>query len=584
MSKKEHPDIQWLGPVNISQEAQAIRFIGPLRDKSRLVEKETQGMGKGNMKYRGRAWCWACMITGGVIALLMVAFASAQPVAAAEFPNGDGASELPTGRVAWTVADQRGSPQTAHSADDQAAINVAKSLSGVFRSVSKRVLPTVVAIENKVPNANQGFMIPSSGQLPALSNSGGGAVASNGGGMGSLPLQAQPRWGMPGGMGVGSGVIIDPSGLILTNNHVVRGDGEITIRLQDGREFMGNEVYTDPKTDIALVRVQVDPANPLPSAVIGDSDAAQVGDWVLALGQPFGLESTVTAGIISAKGRAMGITDREDFIQTDAAINPGNSGGPLVNLDGQVVGINTAISSRGGGNDGVGFAVPVNLAKWVADELIDDGVVQRAYLGVGIQAITQQLADQLGIAPRSGLLVTQVVTGSPAQSAGIRQGDVLVEFSGQSVTSPSKLQMIVERSQVGSSYPVKLLRQGEYLNVSYVAVEKDESAVGNRLGAKSVDAPITYDELGLAIDDVDAKVAGKLGLGDVSGVVVVGIRDQSPADRAGLRPGMVIHQVNRVEINSKAGFMRQLEVGNLRDGILMLVRSSEGSRYTILQN
>ena len=536
-------------------------------------------MGKRNMKYRGRAWCLACMITGGVIALLMVAIATAQPVAAAGFSNGDVTAK----RVAWRVAGEGASQQEFPSAEGKASLNVAKSLSGVFRSVSKRVLPTVVAIENKMSTANQGFMMPSSGRVPSLGDSNRDGLSSPGE-MGSSGLQPRPRWGMPGGMGVGSGVIIDSAGLILTNNHVVRGDGEITVRLQDGRELMGQEVYTDPKTDIALVRVKVDPSRPLPAAVIGDSDAAQVGDWVLALGQPFGLESTVTAGIISAKGRSMGITDREDFIQTDAAINPGNSGGPLVNLDGHVVGINTAISSRGGGNDGVGFAVPVNLAKWVADELIDDGVVQRAYLGVGIQAITQQLADQLGVAPRSGLLVNQVVVGSPAQSAGIQEGDVLIEFAGRSVTTPSKLQTIVERSQVGSSYPVKLLRGGQYLNLSYVAAEKDEAAGRNLSGKTPVDAPVTYDQLGLAIDNVNAKVAGKLGLGDVSGVVIVGIRGGSPADRAGLKPGMVIHQVNRVEIASKSDFMQQLEMSDLREGILMLVRSPDGSRYTILQN
>lgn len=583
VSKKEHPEIQWLSPVNIVQKESAIRFIGPLHDKSTFEKKETRRMGNGNKKYRSKAWCWTCMITGGVIALLMVAAASAQPAAAAEYPNGELTSKLPVKHVAWTLPDKGASSANGPLESDSEAINVAKSLSGVFRSVSKRVLPTVVAVENKVKVPNQGYMLPSSEHLPAMGHATGKLTGASGG-MQSPPMQMQPRWGMPGGMGVGSGVIIDPAGLILTNNHVVRGDGEITIRLQDGREFIGQEVYTDPKTDIALVRVKVDPSRPLPAAIIGDSDAAQVGDWVLALGQPFGLESTVTAGIISAKGRAMGITDREDFIQTDAAINPGNSGGPLVNLDGHVVGINTAISSRGGGNDGVGFAVPVNLAKWVADELIDDGVVQRAYLGVGIQAITQQLADQLGIAPRSGLLVNQVVVGSPAQTAGIQKGDVLVEFAGQSVTTPSKLQTMVERSQVGSSYPVKIIRNGQYLNISYVAVEKVATEAGERLGENSIDAPVTYDELGLAIDAVNAKVAGKLGLGDVSGVVVVGIRGGSPADRAGLKPGMVIHQVNRVEIDSKAGFMRQLEMSNLREGILMLVRSPDGSRYTILQN
>ena len=214
-----------------------------------------------------------------------------------------------------------------------------------------------------------------------------------------FPIFQSPPMNTPGGGmpaprgGIGSGVIIDESGIMLTNNHVVAGDGEITVRTHDGREFVASNVWTDPKTDLAVVKIE--DASDLVAATLGDSEQVEIGDWVMALGQPFGLESTVTAGIISAKHRGIGITARENFLQTDAAINPGNSGGPLVNLRGEVVGINTAIHSRSGGNDGIGFAIPSNLARWVSDQLVSTGTVKRAYLGVGIQPVTQDLAKQL---------------------------------------------------------------------------------------------------------------------------------------------------------------------------------------------
>ena len=245
---------------------------------------------------------------------------------------------------------------------------------------------------------------------------------------------------MPGhGMvGAGSGVIVDPSGVILTNNHVVAGGGKVMVRLHDGREFKAVDIKTDPKTDLAVLRIKG--AGPLPAARLGDSSKVEVGDWVLALGEPFGLEGTVTAGIISAKGRGLGITDREDFIQTDAAINPGNSGGPLVNLDGEVIGINTAISTSTGGYQGVGFAIPIDLAKWVGGQLVQYGKVHRAYLGVIIQPVTQPLAEQFKVKVHQGVLVTEVQPDTPAAKAGLKAGDIILEFAGKPVSSPRELQ------------------------------------------------------------------------------------------------------------------------------------------------
>ena len=297
------------------------------------------------------------------------------------------AAERDTGKPEQS---QKLAPMTNLSPEVEQAIESANNLSTAFRTVANRVLPAVVAIENRPSMAWQqaGQVQPSQEGLP--DGSGGenpfkgtpledmfrGYQFRRGPSGDSQPGGHMQRQPSPGG--IGSGVIIDTSGIVLTNNHVVAGGGEVTVKTQDGREFTAVEVWTDPKTDVAVVKID---ATNLVAAPLGDSDVVEIGDWVLALGQPFGLESTVTAGIISAKNRTMGITDRENFLQTDAAINPGNSGGPLVNLRGEVIGINTAISSRSGGNEGIGFAVPSNLARWVSNQLVSSGTGTSRLLG-----------------------------------------------------------------------------------------------------------------------------------------------------------------------------------------------------------
>ena len=247
-------------------------------------------------------------------------------------------------------------------------------------------------------------------------------------------FHALPQMPERGMVGAGSGVIVDPSGIILTNNHVVAGGGQVMVRMHDGREFKAVDIKTDPKSDLAILRVEG--AGGLPAARLGDSNKVAVGDWVLALGEPFGLEGTVTAGIVSAKGRGLGITDREDFIQTDAAINPGNSGGPLVNIDGEVIGINTAISTNSGGYQGVGFAIPIDLAKWVGGQLEKSGTVHRAYLGLMIQPVTQALADQFKVKVNTGVLIADVRPDSPAAKAGLKAGDIV--FSSRASRCPAR--------------------------------------------------------------------------------------------------------------------------------------------------
>jgi serine protease Do len=383
----------------------------------------------------------------------------------------------------------------------------------------------------------------------------------------------------------GSGVIIDPSGIILTNNHVVAGGGKLTVKLHDGRQFVATDVKTDPNTDVAVIRIKA--SGSLPFASLGDSDRLQIGDWVLALGQPFGLENTVTAGIISAKGRAIGMMRHEEFLQTDAAINPGNSGGPLVNLQGEVIGVNTAISSRSGGFEGIGFAVPVNVAKWVSDQLIKNGNVQRAYLGVGIQPLDQDLADQLGVATPGGALVTDVQPDSPAAAAGLKSQDVIVRFNGAPIANHRQLSAVVSRTAVGKAVPVTVVRDGKELKLS-VTVKPQPEGYGLRTTEPTEEPAPTegreFNKLGLEVAPLTGDVASQLGLKDQSGVVITGVEPDSAAALAGLAPSMAIVQVGRQKVSSVAEFEAAIGQASLDKGVLILVRSAEGSRFVVLKS
>ena len=470
----------------------------------------------------------------------------------------------------------------------------AAELSTAFRQTANRVLPAVVMIKHSPVVAQRAVeRKPSGGErVPAplgdLEDSPFGDM------FGEHPelrrffkdMPSTPSMPRFAPQGMGSGVIIDSSGIILTNNHVVRGGGKITVRLHDGREFEATEVKQDPKTDMAIVRIEG--AGDLTAASLGDSDKTQVGDWVLALGQPFGLEGTVTAGIISAKGRGLGITARENFLQTDAAINPGNSGGPLVNLDGEVVGINTAISSRSGGYQGVGFAVPVNLAKWVTRQLIDSGTVRRAYLGVGIQPVTQELAEKFGVKVRQGVLVTEVFPETPGAKAGLKPGDVIVQFGGKAVSQPRELQGLVERAEIGPKHAMAVVRDGKHLNLE-LTVRQQPADFGLAHGrSRSSGEPgkaktSRFDKLGIEVETLTAEVAKQLGVEGREGVVVTEVRAGSLADTAGLETGMVIAQIDRKPVKSAEEFGKALEKASLEGGVLLLIRSSQGSRFVVLR-
>lgn len=478
---------------------------------------------------------------------------------------------------------QSGGPAAA--AADSAAIEHANALSEAFRAASDRVIPAVVSIQHEIkPKLVRREMRPRGGdsRLPREFENLDPLLKRFFEDMPDMDQFEMPNHPQQSS---GSGVIIDKSGIILTNNHVVAGGGKITVTLHDGREYQAVDVQTDPTTDIAVIKIKA--GEPLPAATLGDSDKAQVGDWVLALGQPFGLTDTLTAGIISAKQRAVGITKHAEFLQTDAAINPGNSGGPLVNLHGEVVGINTAISSSSGGFQGVGFAVPVNVAKWASSQLLKDGKVHRAYIGVGIQPVTKDLADQLGLKTPGGAIVTEVVPDSPAEKAGIKSQDVIIGFGGQAVQNSAQLYALAGRSPIGSKQPVTLMRDGKRLEVSVtlrelpadlgLAAADEGEAPAEQSAAKS------FDNLGLEIAPLDESVARQLGLRDSGGVVITGVEKGSPADVAGLTESMAIKRVGRQPINSVEDFQAALKDVSLEKGVLLLVRTAEGSRFVVVR-
>jgi serine protease Do len=333
---------------------------------------------------------------------------------------------------------------------------------------------------------------------------------------------------------LGSGFIVSPDGYILTNNHVVEKADEVTVTLLDKEEFKAKVVGIDPKTDIALIKI--DAKKKLTYVELGDSDKLDVGEWVVAIGNPFGLGHTVTAGIVSAKGRIIGSGPYDDFIQTDASINPGNSGGPLFNLKGEVVGINTAIVQ---GGQGIGFATPIRLAKSVLGQLKEKGKVTRGWLGVYIQRLTPEAAENLGISGRRGALVSDVTSGGPAEKAGIRTGDVIVAFNGKEIKDEHDLPQAVASMTPGKTVDVRLLRDGKETTVA-VTIAEMEAEPGTPAGGQELSK-----NLGLTVQDITPEIAQRFQIENTKGVVVTGVEDGSPAEDAGFSEGDIIRVILR---------------------------------------
>ncbi len=373
---------------------------------------------------------------------------------------------------------------------------------------------------------------------------------------------------------LGSGVIVSPDGYIITNNHVIEQADEIRVTLFDKRSFKAKVIGADNKTDVAVVKIDADN---LSAVQWGDSDKLQVGEFVLAIGNPYGLSHTITMGIISAVGRAnVGIADYEDFIQTDAAINPGNSGGPLVNTRGEVIGINTAIFSKSGGYQGIGFAVPSNMARLVMDQLIQKGKVTRGWLGVTIQEITPELSQKFGLKTAEGALIGDVAKGSPAEKAGLKRGDIILEFNGRKIDDVGNLRNMVAQSKVGARIPLTIMRSGkEYaINVTTSELPKEvsETAPGNAPEENALEG-LT----GLDVIELTREISRQLGMArDEKGVVVVRVDPGSAVEDAGMRKGDVIQEIDRKKITRLDEYTRI--AANIRSGDTVLMFINRGGK------
>ena len=380
---------------------------------------------------------------------------------------------------------------------------------------------------------------------------------------------------------LGSGVIVSADGYIVTNNHVVEKADEIKVTLIDKKTFKGRIVGADPKTDIAIIKIE---ATGLPTLTWGDSDKLQVGEFVLAIGSPYGLSNTVTMGIISAVGRAnVGIADYEDFIQTDAAINPGNSGGPLVNINGELIGINTAIFSRTGGYQGIGFAVPGNMVRLVMDQLLQKGKVTRGWIGVTIQELTPELAQEFGLKKTKGALVSDVGKDSPAAKAGIMRGDVILEFNGREVKDVSSLRNMVAQSKAGSEITLKILRAGKEFTVKALITELPKD-VAEVVPEQLPDNPELKALTGLTVMDLSKEIIRQLGFNkDEKGVVVVKVEAGSSADDAEIKKGDVIKEINKKAVNSSEDFNRIATNVKTNDSVLLFINRNGKKFYVILR-
>jgi len=372
---------------------------------------------------------------------------------------------------------------------------------------------------------------------------------------------------------LGSGFIISRDGYIFTNNHVVEKADKIRVRLSSGKEYDARVVGKDAKTDIALIKIKA--ANHLPVVEFGDSDRLRVGDWVIAIGNPFGLEQTVTVGIVSAKGRVIGAGPYDNFIQTDASINPGNSGGPLFSVDGKVVGINTAIVAQG---QGIGFAIPVNMAKEMLPELKARGKVTRGWLGISVQDITEEMAHSLKIKSTEGALVADIVEGDPADRAGIRTGDVISEIDGKKVKDSHGLLRLVAAIHIGKKVDIKVIRDGRVNVIPVVITERKDTA---ELATRKGQVPGGY--FGMTVQNITPQLAEHLRLSEKSGVVITGVREGSPADKAGVKSRDIILQVNKVRIASLKDYRREMSKKGARDKVLLLVKRGKVTKYIAIQ-
>ncbi len=373
--------------------------------------------------------------------------------------------------------------------------------------------------------------------------------------------------------GLGSGFILSEDGYIVTNNHVVEKANDISVILEDRETYKAKVIGKDPKTDVALLKIE--PKHKLPAASLGDSDKLEIGDWVIAVGNPFGLGHTVTAGIVSAKGRTLGLGAYDDFIQTDAAINPGNSGGPLFNLQGQVVGVNTAIVA---GGQGIGFAIPISLARSVITQLKSTGKVVRGWLGVLVQQITPDIAEGLGLSEPKGALVSDVTPGSPADKVGIKRQDIITEFNGQKINDMQELPRLVAATPPGTEVTLKFLRNGKAQAAKLKLGELPEEVAKSSVGGQQIEQ-----NLGLVVQEISPQIQRHLGIQDSQGVIITKVESGSNAEEAGLRPGDIILEINKKLVKNLNDYRKAIDSVKSGQTALLLVKRDKNTLYVALK-
>jgi serine protease Do len=454
-------------------------------------------------------------------------------------------------------------PIAAHG--DWLASAAAASLSSLesrppsFAAIAKRTMPIVVNISTtaqRVPRGNSGDPIDEF--------------------FNRFFGDSQPRDNSQ--RSLGSGILISKDGEILTSYHVVKNADAIKVQLADQSEFEAHLVGKDDRTDLALIKIRKTSV-PLPFARLGTSSQLDVGDWVMAIGNPFGLEHTVTAGIVSAKGRVIGAGPYDNFIQTDASINPGNSGGPLINAVGEVVGVNSAIFSQTGGNVGIGFAIPIDLAKKIADQLRKNGKVVRGWLGIRAQAVSRQVASSSGLSHFAGEIqtVTEVTENSPAAEAGIKVGDVIVEFNGKPLSKDPDLRTMIADTAPGHKITLKVVREKlERITSVRIGELPDDGDGSQQVEARDP-------ELGLRVQRITPESSRRLGLSSVKGVLVLEVQSGSPAEQVGLEPADVIREVNQKPVNNVKDFERAVRQGRRGERILLLVQRGDNAVFFALK-
>jgi serine protease Do len=431
-----------------------------------------------------------------------------------------------------------------------------------FADLAEKLKPAVVNISTTKTVKSGGFRSPFGQGSPFDRNFGGEDFFERF--FGDIPQRQFKQ------KSLGSGFIISHDGYIFTNNHVVEQADKILVKLSDGKEYEAKVIGRDAKTDIALIKIKS--SDSLPVVETGDSDKLRVGEWVIAIGNPFGLEQTVTAGIVSAKGRVIGAGPYDNFIQTDASINPGNSGGPLFNMEGKVIGINTAIVAHG---QGIGFAIPISMAKTILPDLKAKGKVTRGWLGVSVQEISEDIAKSMKLKDRNGALISDVFKGDPADVAGLKSGDIVTEINGKPIRDTHELLLMIAGFRIGETIKVKILRDGQEKIIPITIAERTEKS-------EMVSAQQSGEAFGMAVQEITPEIAQQLGLATKKGVIVVDVQEGSVAEEVGIQPQDIILQANKTRITTMKEYQKEIAKAGGKGSILLLIKRGKATFFVPL--